>query len=247
MDNQNRRQKLKGIISDRIYNLIKDKKEETGQTQAEQAQYIKISESSLSKYANVDAPAIPDGASLYKMAKFYNCSVDYILGRTKNPSPEIDDIEITKKLGISNGVIYALKELQNSDPHCDIAYVLNYIFDTGYGYKFLSGLSHYFFAECDKFRISNGMEIHDNKNVMAFSSDMQTTAIINPEDVEFIFQQKLYKTLSEIKEAFKSKKLECPTDNCDGMAFLDDSQREMLKRHKKYKDSINGKHTTKKK
>lgn len=104
------RKELKESIYDNMRDLIAAKEKETRKNRGEQATAIGISPSSLSKYANMDAPAIPDGASLCKMAEYYNCSTDYILGRVKNPSSDIDDVEISNKLGLSDNSINVLKD-----------------------------------------------------------------------------------------------------------------------------------------
>ena len=89
-------QELKGIINDRLSDLIKSRK----LIQGLQAKEMGVSVGSLSKYANgID---IPNGLALKKIAEYYNVSADYLLGLSSGSSPNIKEREIVDTLGLSD-------------------------------------------------------------------------------------------------------------------------------------------------
>lgn len=87
-------------LGQRIQNLRKEK----GLTQEKLAKIIGISRGSLSMIEINKRE--PDNDTLKKLADFFNVSVDYLLGRTDDPSPKIkgptdqEILEIMKKEGI---------------------------------------------------------------------------------------------------------------------------------------------------
>lgn len=66
------------LFWDRLYNMcaIKDCKPNT------MAKAIGLSTATVTKWKN---GAIPNGDALVKIANYFDCSVDYLLGRTDNP------------------------------------------------------------------------------------------------------------------------------------------------------------------
>lgn len=64
---------------------IRDLREDNDLTQAEIAALLNISQATYSRY-ETEALGIPH-SSLETLADFYNTSVDYLLGRTNNPTP----------------------------------------------------------------------------------------------------------------------------------------------------------------
>lgn len=65
------------MMGDRIKELREDK----GITQNELANILQVSRQSLSNYENEIVE--PNISTLIKMADFFNCSLDYLTGRTK--------------------------------------------------------------------------------------------------------------------------------------------------------------------
>lgn len=55
---------------------------------------INISSGNISDWFNPNKNALPGASALYKIAEYYNCSVDYLLGRTNNPNIEKDTTKI---------------------------------------------------------------------------------------------------------------------------------------------------------
>ena len=65
-----------------IYENIRNLREDHDKTQKELADYLNIKQSTYSKYelGKINIPV----EVFIKLADFYNVSVDYLLGRTKN-------------------------------------------------------------------------------------------------------------------------------------------------------------------
>jgi transcriptional regulator with XRE-family HTH domain len=68
-----------------IYPRIRDLREDRDMSQAKLAQLLGMSQTGYSKYETGEN-AIP-AAILEKLADLYGTSVDYLLGRTDQPSP----------------------------------------------------------------------------------------------------------------------------------------------------------------
>lgn len=69
------------------YQHIRDLREDADLSQADVANAINCSQVAYSYY-EIGRRDIPT-ETLIKLAKFYNCSVDYLLGLTNNKSPYI--------------------------------------------------------------------------------------------------------------------------------------------------------------
>lgn len=65
-----------------IYENIRNLREDNGKTQKELADYLNVKQTTYSKYelGKINIPV----EVFIKLADFYNVSVDYLLGRTKN-------------------------------------------------------------------------------------------------------------------------------------------------------------------
>ncbi len=78
-------------FSERLYELIAKRKEETGKTNAIQADDMGITPSNLSKYIpsiDVDkAKAEPRASSIIRIAEYYNVSLDYLFGDSDYQPP----------------------------------------------------------------------------------------------------------------------------------------------------------------
>lgn len=55
---------------------------------------IGVSSGNISDWFNPNKKATPNAAALCKISDYYNCSIDYILGRTENPKMVADNIKI---------------------------------------------------------------------------------------------------------------------------------------------------------
>ena len=66
-----------------MYPRIRDLREDKDMTQKEIAKFLGMSQTGYSKYETGEND-IPT-AILIKLARFYNTSVDYLLGETNNP------------------------------------------------------------------------------------------------------------------------------------------------------------------
>ena len=66
-----------------MYNRIRDLREDRDLNQTKVAKYLGMSQTGYSKYETGEND-IPT-AILIKLSKFYNVSIDYLLGQTDNP------------------------------------------------------------------------------------------------------------------------------------------------------------------
>jgi len=68
-----------------MYKRIRDLREDKDLSQKQLSEILNISQATYSRYESgfLDIPS----EALIKLAKFYNVSVDYILGLTNNPNP----------------------------------------------------------------------------------------------------------------------------------------------------------------
>ena len=68
-----------------MYKRIRDMREDRDLTQRQMAEYLKIHQTTYSDYeiGNLNIPV----EILIKLAKFYNTSIDYLVGLTNNSKP----------------------------------------------------------------------------------------------------------------------------------------------------------------
>jgi|GEM_PF-3162116 len=191
----------------------------------------------LSKEIHIQKPQIselengkrlPSINELQAYSKFFNTPMEYLLG-TKN-SRYYENMLSSEDLGLSDEVINALKFWLKESPKCNIVYILNHIFKIGYGYPLLNALSHYFYCagiEFQLFQREDSIKQEDendirhwcarrNNKVSVLTSKEGRIAEIRIEDIEYIFQEKLYKLLSKIREELKKEKMQCETCFYDG-------------------------------
>lgn len=64
-----------------LHDLLKELREDMGLTQDDIASYLNLSRQAISAYEN--GSSCPTLESLIKLADKYNCSLDYLAGRTK--------------------------------------------------------------------------------------------------------------------------------------------------------------------
>lgn len=98
---------------------LKELRNNKGLSQKELTDRLKLNRSTYARYET--STTQPDFETLKKLADFYDVSVDYILGRTDNPSPVnsnnfeplLEIKKIAKELGIENLSFYDLEEWKN--------------------------------------------------------------------------------------------------------------------------------------
>lgn len=68
---------------------LKRLREDKGLTQEQLGKVLNVKKAAVSKYENENTS--PDNATLCRLADFFSVTVDYLLGRTDDPSPIDDD------------------------------------------------------------------------------------------------------------------------------------------------------------
>lgn len=68
-----------------MYKKVRDLREDKDLTQQELAAMLHLTQATYSRYETGDLD-IPTGI-LIRLSKFYNVSIDYLLGQTDNPKP----------------------------------------------------------------------------------------------------------------------------------------------------------------
>lgn len=154
---------LKKILNDRLGDLIAEKKKK-GISQRAQANKIGVDVSSLSNYVN--GKQIPTVDALYKIARFYNCSTDYLLGINKIKSMDYKDIDISKKLGLSEKAIEKLKKYHEDYFYKDFEYMqlINFLIEN-LNFDDLKILDRFLFSKCKNFEMWQKNEHLTSKKV----------------------------------------------------------------------------------
>ncbi len=75
---------------------LKFLREEKGMSQAELGRAFNLSQSSIAYYELDDKPREPNQSTLQKFADLFNCSVDYLLGRSNIRNTETINTETTQ-------------------------------------------------------------------------------------------------------------------------------------------------------
>lgn len=98
------------IFATRLRGLMDEIREGKKTTQDMLASYVSTKRQTISQYA--DGSIMPNIDKLYKIAKYFNVSADYLLGLAKIKSPNMQDKEINRVLGLNGNAIEKLKETQ---------------------------------------------------------------------------------------------------------------------------------------
>lgn len=157
---------------------------------------------------------LPSINELLAYSRRFKAPMEYLLGMTNNRYYQ--NITTGNKLGLSDEVINALKLWIEKSPKCNIIFILNHIFKIGYGYAFLNALSHYFYGECSGLLVTDECSLFTEKDIQAIGKDFAKSITINKKDLEYIFQQKLYDLLSEIKKKLKTDNFQCESELYNG-------------------------------
>ena len=93
-------------------NRIKQLREENKWTQLELSRKMDCAMSSIAMYEKGDRK--PSMEVLIKLSEIFNCSIDYLLGKSdvKNPGKQIDDVLNEAMIGMSKKEYEALNETQ---------------------------------------------------------------------------------------------------------------------------------------
>lgn len=103
-------------FADRISELIQEKKE-TGLSHEEICTQAGVASGAMSEWASDTKTANID--SLYKIAKYFGVSTDYLLGLTDIRSPDVNIQKLAKETGLSEECIEALKTIHETDVVAD--------------------------------------------------------------------------------------------------------------------------------
>ncbi len=159
---------LKDILNDRLNDLIAEKKKQ-GISQRIQANNINIDVSSLSNYAN--GKQLPTAEILFKIAKYYNCSMDYLLGINNIRNIDCEEIAISKKLGLSEKSIEKLKKYHEDYFFKDFQYMqlINFLIEN-LTYDDLKIFDRFLFSKDKNFEMWNKEECHQSKSISICSN-----------------------------------------------------------------------------
>ncbi|MGN1299345.1 MAG: helix-turn-helix domain-containing protein [Candidatus Scatovivens sp.] len=93
-----------------------------GKSPKEVALEIPISQSSISQYRNRNIKSLPTMKSIEKIARYFGVNSNYLLGKSKTPNYEHEDI--MQKTGLSKKAYQILKSVKNTDLIDTINYLI---------------------------------------------------------------------------------------------------------------------------
>lgn len=159
---------LKDTLNDRLSDLIAEKKKQ-GISQRTQADNINIDVSSLSNYAN--GKQLPTAEILFKIAKYYNCSMDFLLGINNIRNIDCEEIAISKKLGLSEKSIEKLKKYHEDYFFKDFKYMqlINFLIEN-ITYDDLKIFDRFLFSKDKNFEMWNKEGCHQSKSISICSN-----------------------------------------------------------------------------
>ena len=104
---------------------LKKIREKNNLTQVRLSIEVEVSQELISQYEL--GKSKPNIDNLLKLANFFNCSTDYLLQRTNNPSP-VTDIDKLKNADINNIIekYYFLSPKNKEHFNCFLDYLTNY-------------------------------------------------------------------------------------------------------------------------
>lgn len=185
-------------------NRLNEELEEKNIDQEDFANMIGISTGALSKYRN--GKGFPQANALYKMAKNFNCSTDYLLGLSNLKSPKEDIKTVHKLTGLSDKAIEIMKEQIELDNeareinsansiYADGIKTINYLIENEQKYFLFKQLYNFlWFDKEHKDLVDKKVEAIDDNTGLMFSIDMLTN--VNKIQID----RTLYKIKEEIEE-----------------------------------------------
>jgi transcriptional regulator with XRE-family HTH domain len=93
---------------------------------------VDISKTVLGEYENEKKE--PSAANLRRLAEYYNVSVDYLVGKSKYPEPDINTRAISERTGLNDHTIKHLEWMQNNrrdDREYDLIDLINHFAGLG--------------------------------------------------------------------------------------------------------------------
>lgn len=203
---------------------FKDLRYEQDITQDELAKNLGLSKPQISNLEN--GKKEPSITELKAYSNHFNVPMEYLLDMSNSRNYEHTDV--SKTLGLNSYSINTLKSWLNTKPKCNLVEVLNYIFESGYGYDLFEKMRRYFFAEPEQFIVYDDaynansdnpfdcqltkskqafVKKSESKELRAYSKNFSYDERIKLEDVQYIFQQSLYNVLHSIQESARKQDL----------------------------------------
>ena len=146
MSSDNKFSGYNSIFATRLRELMANHKT----TQKELAEIVGTTRQAISQYA--DGSVQPNLEKLYKISSYYKVSSDWLIGKNDIKSPDIDNVAINKKLGLSQDSIEYLSflvEYYNMTPPIENALkTINFLLEDANGNKstqLLSDIAEYFY------------------------------------------------------------------------------------------------------
>lgn len=128
--------------------LLRNLRKGKGISQQKLADEIGVTKSTVGLYETGDT--VPDVKTLYKIAKYYDVSSDYLLGLADNRKYE--NIDIGEKLGLTDGAIEALREINRKavpdnfgGKNNRLMDTINLLLESESGYNVFSFIGAYFY------------------------------------------------------------------------------------------------------
>ena len=204
--------KIKNTLNDRLTDLVNDKKKFEGISQSKQAEDMDMSQSSLSKYLNAETEI--QATALYKLADYYNRSMDYLTGRIEETS--INNEEIAKLTGLSDKALSVLSnviEMKHKDFTMTYKLLaLNFIIENFSNSDFLFNLYKFLFATFvfkkndNDYYYATPIEylcVHNEESAIK-----KMTSILDQKDMSALFFARIQQDIHEFKSLLEKKQEE---------------------------------------
>lgn len=149
--------------------VLKELRKSRKMTQQEVASEIDVTDKTYRSWENGEYKENkltfpkPDLDSVIKLAELYNCSIDYLLGRSKCTSIENDYIE--KYTGLCNDSIEILHELNNSDEGFVYIPIINYLVGNEEFSKSLIKKINEYYCKYEKMREADSTYSKERKEI----------------------------------------------------------------------------------
>lgn len=112
-------------------------------TQKEFADDIGISTQAINYYES--GKRLPDARTLVLLSSFFNCSIDWLLGRSNVKNNEYDDA--SKKYGLSEGALEYLEDKYSQDKSNSLTLTINTLLENEYLLRLMARYLYYNFDD----------------------------------------------------------------------------------------------------
>ena len=210
------KEKFKEYFKSRISDLIDDLKDLKGISLKQQAKQLGINFGTLAKYKRGELLPVAD--VIYKMAKYYNVSADYLLCLSNSKAANINDRELVDTLHLSDVVLKDLKNpllLEFDDYTYNPIPAINYILKSDlilYLDKYWrSGLSNEerkeYDALCSDWKNSVGCSIIHNSNTcrITSSNNPRIKELEIKLESQWIILHQIEEKIKELKEDYQEE------------------------------------------